>query len=57
MTIAQDIVSLALGQIINDDAATANNPSDLALGLTLLIDLIDHMQLDPQDTVGIRNPV
>lgn len=54
MTVAQDICSLALNQILNDDATQTPSSADLNLCLSVLIYLLDHLQLDPQMTVGLK---
>lgn len=57
MATAETVVTLSLQQILNDDATATPSSSDLNLGLTYLINLLDHFQLSPQDTVGMREHV
>ena len=54
MTTAQTIVSLALNQILNDDASQTPASSDLNLGLSTLQYLLDHLGLDPETTIGLQ---
>lgn len=57
MATAQDAITLSLQQILNDDSTATPSASDLNTGLTYLINLLDHWQLSPQDTVGMREYV
>lgn len=54
MAIAQDICVLALQNILNDDATSTPTTSDLNLSFTLLVNLLDHLQLDPQSAIGLQ---
>jgi hypothetical protein len=54
MAIAQDICTLALGDILNDDATSTPASSDLNLALTKLIDVLDFLQLDPETSLGLQ---
>lgn len=57
MATAGQIITKALQQILNEDTNTTTTASDSSLGLSFLIDLLDLMQLSPQDTVGLREYV
>lgn len=57
MATTETVITKSLQQILNDDATATPSASDLALGLSYLIDLLDHWQLSPQDTVGMREHV
>lgn len=54
MATAQDVCSLSLSEILNDDATQTPAAADLNFALTKLIDLLDHLQLDPTTTIGLR---
>lgn len=54
MATAQTVISLALNQILNDDATATPSTADLNLGLTTLQYLLDHLGLDPQTTIGLK---
>jgi len=59
MATAQTVVTLSLGQILNDDASQTPATTDLNLGLSLLQNLLDQnlldqFQLDPPSTIGLR---
>jgi hypothetical protein len=57
MATAQDIVSLSLSEILNDDAAQIPASADLNFALQKLKDLLDHLGLDPQATIGLKELV
>jgi hypothetical protein len=54
MATAQDVCTLALGDILNDDATQTPAATDLNLALTKLIDVLDFLQLDPQSSLGLQ---
>lgn len=54
MSTAQDICSLSLSEILNDDATQTPASADLNFALTKLQDLLDHLELDPQTTIGLK---
>lgn len=54
MATAQDICTFALGLILNDDATSTPATTDLNLALSTLQYLMDHWQLDPNTTLGLR---
>jgi len=54
MATAQDVCSYALSQILNDDASQTPSSLDLSLALTTLQYLLDHLELDPQTTIGLK---
>src|SRR5512147_526876 len=54
MTTPQDIITFTLSQILNDDATQVPATADLNFGLSTLQYLLDHLGLDPQTTIGLK---
>ena len=57
MATAQQVCTYALGLILNDDASSTPATTDLNLALETLQYLLDHWQLDPQATIGLKEYV
>lgn len=54
MATAQEICTYSLSQILNDDATQTPSATDLNFSLTTLQYLLDHLELDPQTTIGLK---
>jgi len=57
MATAQQVCTYALGLILNDDASATPATTDLNLALETLQYLLDHWQLDPQSSIGLKQYV
>lgn len=57
MATAQDIITFTLSQILNDDATQTPAAADLNFGLSTFQYLLDHLELDPETSTGLKELV